>query len=73
MIDEYNHLHLYLDIKTKQIGDKIELLNKSISFLYDEELYKNKIKKIENIGVPMIKNDIYDVSQLGNIFIHVSG
>ena len=68
-LDENNHLHLYLNIKTKQIGDKIELLNKSISFLYDEELYKNKMKKIENRGIPMIKNNIYDVSQLGNIFI----
>lgn len=71
-IDENNHLHLYLNIKTKQIGDTIELLNKSISFLYDEELYKNKMKKIENRGIPIIKNNIYDVSQLGNIFIHLS-
>ena len=71
MIDEDNHLHLYLDIQTKQIGDKIELLNKSISFLYDEEFYKNKIKIIKNIGIPIIKYNIYDISELSCVYVHM--
>tara|TARA_B110000114_G_scaffold184714_2_gene229171 strand:- start:55 stop:720 length:666 start_codon:yes stop_codon:yes gene_type:complete len=72
MIDEDNHLHLYLDIQTKQIGDKIELLNKSISFLYDEEFYKNKIKIIKNIGIPIIKYNIYDISELSCVYVHMN-
>lgn len=70
-IDNLNNIHIYLEIKYKKIGDIIYLLNESISFLYDEELYNNKIKILQNIGIPKIKNNIYDHSELSNIIIHI--
>lgn len=70
-IDNLNNIHIYLEIKYKKIGDIIYLLNESISFLYDEELYNNKIKILQNIGIPKIKNNIYEHSELSNIIIHI--
>lgn len=70
-IDNLNNIHIYLEIKYKKIGDIIYLLNESISFLYDEELYNNKIKILQNIGIPKIKNNIYDHSELSNVIIHI--
>jgi len=70
-IDDLNNIHIYLEIKYKKFGDIIYLLNESISFLYDEELYNNKIKILQNIGIPKIKNNIYDHSELSNIIIHI--
>ena len=67
-IDIYNHIHIYLDVKTKKIGDSIFLTigNKKFNFIYEEKdivLYEK--------GIPMIQEKIFDYT-LSNIYIHLS-
>jgi len=69
-IDIYNNIHIYLENKTKTIGDTIEINIgcKSFSFLYET----NELNEIVlyNKGIPIIKEKIFEYNELSNIIIH---
>lgn len=68
-IDIYNHIHIYLENKTKHIGDRIEFKmgGKSFSFLYESNEHI-----LYHQGIPMIQKKIFEHSVLSNIIIHLS-
>ena len=68
-IDIYNNIHIYLENKTKTMGDTIELNigGKSFSFLYDS----NEII-LYNKGIPKLKEKIFEYDDLSNLMIHFS-
>lgn len=68
-IDIYNHIHIYLENKTKHLGDTIEFKigSKSISFLYESNEHI-----LYHQGIPMIQEKIFEHNVLSNIIIHVS-
>lgn len=68
-IDIYNNIHIYLENKTKTMGDTIELNigGKSFSFLYDS----NEII-LYNKGIPKLKEKIFEYDDVSNLMIHFS-
>ena len=67
-IDIYNNIHIYLENKTKTIGDTIVFdIGKSISFIYE-----NNETILYNQGIPMIQEKIFEHNELSNIIIHLS-
>jgi hypothetical protein len=68
-IDIYNHIHIYLENKTKKMGDVIEfkICGKSFSFLYEKN-----ITTLMNQGIPMIRSNIFEHNEISNVIIHLS-
>lgn len=68
-IDIYNNIHIYLENKTKSIGDTIvfNIGNKQCSFLYETNEHI-----LYNQGIPIIKEKIFEHNELSNIIIHLS-
>ena len=66
-IDIYNNIHIYLENKTKQIGDTIDIDigGKSFSFLYE-----SKEIILYNKGIPKLKEKIFEYDDLSNVIIH---
>ena len=68
-IDIYNNIHIYLENKTKTMGDMIDIDigGKSFSFLYDS----NEII-LYNKGIPKLKEKIFEYDDVSNLIIHFS-
>lgn len=66
-IDIYNHIHIYLENKTKKIGDVVsfELGGKHFSFIYQ----KNNMT-LPNQGIPIIKENIFEHNHLSDVIIN---
>ena len=73
-IDIYNNIHIYLEIKTKHIGDKTEFKigGKPISFIYDKTILETNELILHQQGIPMIKEKIFEHNELSNIIIHLT-
>jgi len=73
-IDIYNNIHIYLEIKTKHIGDKTEFKigDKTISFIYDTTILETNELILHQQGIPMIKEKIFEHNELSNIIIHLT-
>ena len=77
-IDDYNHIHIYIETTITDIWSKglIEFSLGSRSFFFKREMLLMKPYQqiiFHNEGIPIVNIlDMYDVSKKGNIIVHIT-